>query len=233
MENVRKPRVVGYARVSTDDQTTALQLDALRAYRHETHGPCTEILQEVGVSGSMPARKRPVLGPLLDPDSPSCLQPGDTLVVWRLDRLGRSMLDLVNVVSDLQKKSKAHLVSIQEQMKTDTAVGTLMFHMIVTFAQFERDVIADRTRAGLAATRARGTKLGPKSKITPELLAELNDRAGKENHERLFAEIAAKHGVSLRTVYRAYAQIRAAQPTWPTTRYVLSRDLPKESTVVE
>ena len=144
---------IGYARVSTEDQDTRLQLDAL------TDAGCERIYQEV-VSGSN--RERPQLAKCLD-----ALRHGDTLTVWRLDRLGRSLKDLVGMVSDLEARGVA-FSSLNEAIDTGSAGGKLIFHVFAALAEFERSLIRERTRAGLAAARARGRKGGRPRKMSPD-----------------------------------------------------------------
>lgn len=127
---------IGYARVSTDDQNMSLQLDALAA------AGCEKVFQDE-ISGA--ATKRPGLDATL-----AALQPGDVLAVWRLDRLGRSTPHLT-VVNDLAQRGIG-FQSITEAMDTTTAGGELIFHVMAALAQFERRLIAERSRAGIAAT---------------------------------------------------------------------------------
>ncbi len=143
---------VGYARVSTETQDTALQIDALRAMG------CERIYQE-SISGSN--RERPELAKCLD-----VLRDGDTLTVWRLDRLGRSLKDLVSVVSDLEARG-VEFRSLNESIDTGSAGGKLIFHVFAALAEFERALVRERTRAGLAAARARGRKGGRPRKLSP------------------------------------------------------------------
>lgn len=133
--------LIGYARVSTIEQTPQAQVDALQA------AGCVRIFTE-HASGA--GRERPELAAALDH-----LNPGDTLVVWRLDRLGRSMRDLLDIVTTLGEQGK-NLMSLTEAIDTSTPTGRLVFHVAGAFSQFERDLIRDRTMAGLAAARARG-----------------------------------------------------------------------------
>lgn len=143
--------LVGYARVSTQDQNPDLQLDALKA------AGCEEIFHEK-VSGRNRAR----------PELEACLRilrKGDTLVVWRLDRLGRSLKDLVEIVHSLEAR-KVAFQSLTENIDTSSAGGRLVFHLFGALAEFEHNLIADRTRAGLAAARARGRKGGRRLKMT-------------------------------------------------------------------
>ncbi len=132
--------LIGYARVSTHDQTLALQQDALTA-----HG-CEKVFTDV-VSGTKAERKG------LD-EAMDFLRPGDTLVVWRLDRLGRSLGHLIDAIKLLDSRGIGFR-SLTEQIDTTTSGGKLIFHVFGALAEFERDLIRERTQAGLAAARAR------------------------------------------------------------------------------
>jgi DNA invertase Pin-like site-specific DNA recombinase len=147
--------LIGYARVSTTDQDLGLQLEALR------HAGCRDawIFRDI-VSGARTAR----------PGLEACLHalaPGDTLVVWRLDRLGRSMTHLVTVIEELLRRQVGFRSLCDGALDTTTASGELVFHIFSALAQFERRLIQERTRAGLAAARARGKKGGRKP-LRPE-----------------------------------------------------------------
>jgi DNA invertase Pin-like site-specific DNA recombinase len=133
--------LIGYARVSTVDQTLALQQDAL------TKAGCEKIFTDT-VSGSV--AERPGLAEALN-----FARSGDTLVVWRLDRLGRNLRHLIDTVNTLKKRD-VQFRSLQEQVDTSTSGGKLVFHLFGMLAEFERDLIRERTQAGLAAARARG-----------------------------------------------------------------------------
>src|SRR5438105_8535887 len=151
--------LVGYARVSTSEQTLDLQKDAL-----EQIG-CIKIYSDV-VSGAKAERKG--LQEALE-----YVREGDTLVVWRLDRLGRSLKHLIETITDLNNR-KIGFQSITEHIDTTTSGGKLIFHIFGALAEFERDIIKERTLAGLAAARARGRKGGrPKAKTldTPKKVA--------------------------------------------------------------
>ncbi|MDP1543079.1 MAG: recombinase family protein [Polycyclovorans sp.] len=143
--------LIGYARVSTADQRPELQLDALRA------AGCEQIFEE-HISGVV--RERPELTQCL-----RTLRSGDTLVVWRLDRLGRSLKDLVETITSLQDRGVVFR-SLTESIDTTTAGGKLIFHIFASLAEFERSIIRERTNAGLVAARARGRKGGRKPKMT-------------------------------------------------------------------
>jgi DNA invertase Pin-like site-specific DNA recombinase len=141
-------RIIGYARVSTAEQDLSLQLDAL----HQAGCAEEEIFLDVA-SGTYTTR----------PGLEACLQAltmGDTLVVWRLDRLGRSMLHLVTVIAELGRRQVGFRSLCDGALDTTTATGELVFHIFSALAQFERRLIQERTRAGLAAARARGKQGG-------------------------------------------------------------------------
>jgi DNA invertase Pin-like site-specific DNA recombinase len=137
--------LLGYARVSTADQQPALQVDALQA------AGCYRVFTET--AGGARA-DRPVLAQVLDQ-----LGPGDTLVVWKLDRLGRSLRHLVDTITGLADRGVGFR-SLQESIDTTTPGGRLVFHVFAALAEFERDLIRERTTAGLAAARARGRNGG-------------------------------------------------------------------------
>jgi DNA invertase Pin-like site-specific DNA recombinase len=142
--------IIGYARVSTTEQDTALQLDALQAV------DCERVYQE---SGSGASRARPELARCLD-----AIRAGDTLVVWRLDRLGRSLKDLVEIITELEEKGVGFR-SLTEAIDTTNPGGKLVFHIFAALSEFERSLIQERTKAGLAAARARGRKGGRPRKL--------------------------------------------------------------------
>jgi len=137
---------IGYARVSTEDQNLDLQRIAL-----ESDG-CDCIITDQGISGAR--SDRPGLKDVL-----AIARSGDTIVVWRLDRLGRSLSHLVQLIADLRSNG-IHLASLNEAIDTGTPTGMFVFHMIAALAEFERALISERTRAGMAAARVRGVKLG-------------------------------------------------------------------------
>ncbi len=143
--------LIGYARVSTDEQTLDLQLDALHKAGCDTDKTYTDKI-------SSRKADRPGLKQALDQ-----LRAGDTLVVWRLDRLGRSLQELINLVNTIHAKG-AGFKSLTESMDTTTSGGMLVFHFFGALAEFEREVIKERTIAGLQAARARG-RLGGRPKL--------------------------------------------------------------------
>lgn len=177
--------LIGYARVSTADQDPALQLDALE------EAGCARVFTDTA-SGALD--RRPELDRCLDH-----LRPGDVLVVWRLDRLGRSVRHLIDVVTDLQGRG-VEFRSLTEAIDTTTAGGRLVFHVFAGLAEFERSIITERTRAGLAAARARGRHGGRPPKLTETqvfMARKLYD--GKEHTVDQIAEIL---GCARSTVYR-------------------------------
>lgn len=181
-------RLIGYARVSTDDQTPALQLDALRA------AGADKVFQDAGASGA--SRDRPGLRRAM-----AALQAGDVLVVWRLDRLGRSLADLIDLVNTLKAKG-CGFRSLTEAIDTSTAGGELVFHLFGAMAQFERSLIIERTRAGLASAKQRGVKLGRKRLLTADQVNHARKLLASEERPD---KVAASLGVSRATLYRALA----------------------------
>jgi len=182
---------IGYARVSTLEQNPDLQRDALE------RAGCDKVIVDQ-VSGTVAAR------PGLDKIK-ELLRPGDTLVVWRLDRLGRSLQDLIRWAGYLEDNGVA-LQSLKETIDTATSTGKLTFHLFGALAEFERNLIRERTQAGLAAARARG-RLGGRPKA---LDADERQLAVQLYHEKKLtvAKICAMMGISKPTLY---TYVRAAQ----------------------
>jgi DNA invertase Pin-like site-specific DNA recombinase len=178
--------LVGYARVSRTDQDLALQLDALDQVG------CERVFTEKA-SGALDSR--PELERTLD-----FLRKGDTLVVWRLDRLGRSLKHLIEVVGQLEERGIAFR-SITEGMDTTTPGGKLVFHLFGALSEFERSIIRERTRAGLAAARARGRTGGRPRALSPEKIEVA--RSMYESKRFSLKTIAETVGVSRATIYRA------------------------------
>jgi DNA invertase Pin-like site-specific DNA recombinase len=180
---------VGYARVSTSDQHPEAQHDALTA------AGCTKIFTDAGVSGRLASR----------PQWDACLaylRPGDVLVVTKLDRLGRSLKNLLEVAATLDARG-IDLHVIDQSIDTTSPVGRLFFALVGAFAEFERDMIAERTRDGIAAARARGRHGGRPAKLTAQQAdaARTLYAAGGQT----VTEIAAALGVGRSTMYRALA----------------------------
>ncbi|WP_247351275.1 recombinase family protein [Ralstonia pseudosolanacearum] len=178
---------IGYARVSTDDQNLDLQLDAL----HKA-GVSSDCLYSDTASGKDAERKE--LAACL-----KALREGDTLVVWRLDRLGRSLPDLVQIVAELEQKGVS-FESLTEKIGTGSAAGKLVFHVFAALAEFERNLIRERTVAGLAAARARGRKGGRKPALTPQQVHEVKVLLCDPNIP--VTSIASRYGVSRTTIYK-------------------------------
>ncbi|WP_457572829.1 recombinase family protein [Desulfolithobacter sp.] len=185
---------IGYARVSTQDQNEQLQADALE------RAGCEKIYID-HASGSK--ADRPELAKALEQ-----LRPGDTLVVWRLDRLGRSLKHLIEVVEDLQEKSVA-FCSLTEGMDTSTPGGKMIFHIFGALGEFERDLIRERTNAGLQAARARGRVGGRKNKLTPAQVKTLLSMY--ESKQYTTRQIRETFGISQPTLYRYIREAKAEQ----------------------
>ena len=177
---------IGYARVSTDDQKLDLQKDAL------SKAGCVDVYEEK-VSGKS-ATDRPVLDYCL-----RALSAGDALVVWRLDRLGRSLPDLVRIVTELESKGIT-FESLTEKIETGSATGKLVFHVFAALAEFERNLIRERTQAGLAAARARGRKGGRKPALGEKQVREI--RLLLADPKTRVSDVAARYGVSRATLYK-------------------------------
>ena len=179
-----KNYIFGYARVSTEQQNLDRQLDALRKYG------CDVIYNEK-MTGTK--RDRPELAKMLDR-----MTEGDTVVIESLSRLGRSTKDLIELTELFQSKG-VHLVSLKESIDTSTSTGKLLFTLMSAIAQFERDVIADRTREGLKSARARG-RTGGRPKTDPDAVR----KAIKLYNTRQYSikEIEELTGVKKSTLYR-------------------------------
>jgi DNA invertase Pin-like site-specific DNA recombinase len=179
--------LIGYARVSTHDQNPELQLDALKAA-----GCKREHIYTDTISGA--SKQRPELDKLR-----SYIRSGDTLVVWRLDRLGRSLKDLIEWVEWMDENGIA-FKSITESIDTSTSGGKLIFSIFGAIAEFERNLIRERTKAGLAAARARG-RLGGRPKKLDAKKIELAKKL-YASKEHTIVEICEAVGVSKATLYK-------------------------------
>src|SRR3954462_5096781 len=189
--------LIGYARVSTDDQNLDLQRDAL------TKAECEQIYTD-RVSGTKD--KRPGLEEAL-----SHLRSGDTLVVWRLDRLSRSLRHLIDTFTGLQERGIG-FKSLQENIDTTTSGGKLVFHIFGALAEFEREIIRERTQAGLQAAWARGRTGGRPKALTPKQVDMLNRLAADPNNE--IDDICRTLGISRTTFYRyRYVTAHHKSPT--------------------
>ena len=174
---------IGYARVSTEDQLQDAQLDALNS------AGCERVYRE---SYSGKSKNRPELERMID-----ALREGDIVVVQRLDRLGRSLKDLIELLDGF-KQQGVQFISLNENIDTTTAVGELAFHMIGSIAQFERRLISERTKAGLDAARARGRKGGRRAKLSDADIKKA--KAMLTDPEMTKAEVAEHFGVSRPTL---------------------------------
>ncbi|WP_080431459.1 recombinase family protein [Burkholderia ubonensis] len=175
---------IGYARVSTEEQNLSLQMDSL------SHAGCELFFTDSGISGS--DFHRPGLDRAL-----ARLSSGDTLVVWRLDRLGRSLSKLVDLINHLSNR-KIDFQSLTESINTSTAGGVLVFHMMAALAEFEQRLISERTRAGIAAARARGGQIGRKPALSPEQ----RDQALTLLKSHSINHVASKFNIHPRTLKR-------------------------------
>jgi DNA invertase Pin-like site-specific DNA recombinase len=177
--------LIGYARVSTHEQNLRLQNDALRK------SGCKKTFTDKASSASEELNG---LHRALD-----SLRKGDTLVVWKLDRLGRSLSHLIALIDDLRFKGIGFR-SLQENINTKSGVGKLVFHIFASLAEFERDLIRERTMAGLAAARARGRKGGRPKTLNARQIAQA--KAMHSTKQIPIREICATLGVSKTTFYR-------------------------------
>ncbi|WP_322277037.1 recombinase family protein [Methylicorpusculum sp.] len=178
-------KIIGYARTSTDDQTTAMQLAALKK------AGCTKIFEDKGISGTV--RKRPALDACL-----AALEHGDTLIVWKLDRLGRSLRDLIDMLDDLRSQG-VRFQSITESIDTETPTGRAMWQLIGVLAELERSLITERTKAGVKEAQKRGVKFGRKPKLTPAQIKHARQQIDKGERVQ---DVAALLNVDRTTLYR-------------------------------
>jgi DNA invertase Pin-like site-specific DNA recombinase len=175
---------IGYARVSAQEQNLSLQLDALR------DAGCAVVYQEKIGGGK---KDRPELQKAL-----AQIRAGDIVVVWRLDRLARSLRDLVSLVNEIQGKG-AELQSLNDQIDTTTPQGKFTFHLFAALAEFERDIIRERTKAGLAAARARGRVGGRPKGLSKEaqhkaIIAEKLYRDGELTVKQICQQLSISRG---------------------------------------
>ena len=186
--------MIGYARVSTKDQNLDPQTDALKA------AGCEKIFDDIGKSGAK--MERPGINAAL-----SHLRGGDVLVVWKLDRLGRTIRGVIELVDGLRKRSVGFR-SLTEGFDTTIHSGRLLFHIIGALAEMEREIISERTHAGLAAARARGRKGGRKPKV--DTLRVLGAKAMLDSGKHSVSDVAAELKISRATLYRSLARAQAA-----------------------
>lgn len=177
--------MIGYARVSTEEQNLDLQLAALE------RAGCERIYQDLGISGA--STNRDGLNEAL-----AALNGGDILVVWKLDRLGRSLPHLIDTIASLADR-KVEFRSLTENIDTQSAGGRLIFHIMGALAEFERSLISERTRAGMTAARDRGQHLGRRPSLSRE---QAHHAAGLVASGQTVASVARLFGVTRQTVYR-------------------------------
>lgn len=184
-------RLLGYTRVSTAAQDAQLQLDALLSVEVQKRDVFVDV-----TSGSRTAAERPGMKKLLD-----YAESGDTVVVWRVDRLGRSLMDVLNTVNLLRGRG-VELRSIADGIDPATTAGRLMLNMLATLAEYERELITERVNAGIAAAKASGTRFGRPTvdvSVIADKLAIVNDARAKG---RTAEEAARLVGWSRATLYR-------------------------------
>lgn len=187
---------IGYARISTDEQSIDLQRDAL------ARAGCADLFMDEGISGT--ATKRPGLDAAL-----ARLGPGDVLTVWKLDRLGRSLPHLIETVRLVGEKG-AGFASLSENIDTTTAGGKLVFHMMGALAEFERSLIVERVNAGIAAAKRRGKHVGRPRKLSPEQVRHARETI--DSGQQTAASMAVLLGVDHVTLWRALRADKGLQP---------------------
>ncbi len=183
----------GYARISTRDQSLDMQIDALK------NAGCDRIYEEIAKGART---DRPVLNQLL-----KIIQPGDTLVIWKFDRLGRSLQHLVKIFNDLISRD-INIISIKDPVDTTTPQGRLMFNIFSSLAEFEKEIIQERTNAGLQAARARGKLGGRRRGLSQRAMEKTCAAESLYKEGKLSAiEISKKLEISKTTLYK-YLKIR-------------------------
>jgi DNA invertase Pin-like site-specific DNA recombinase len=185
---------IGYARVSTNDQHPEGQRERLEA------AGCTRIFTDEGQSGAKASR----------PEWDKCLErlePGDTLIAVKLDRIGRSVQNLIKLMNDLRER-EVDIVFLDQAIDTRTAAGRMVFHFLAAVAEFERELIVERTKDGLRATANRGRNGGRKHRLSPEQMATAEKlRADGHTIREIGVLLGNGKPVSRQTVYRALGMI--------------------------
>lgn len=179
---------LGYARVSTDDQNLAPQTDALRA------AGCTQVFSDQGVCGAQVDRDGLA-------EAMAALKPGDVLVVWKLDRLGRSLRFVIELIDRLESMG-CGFASLTEGFDTTTNTGRLVFHILAAIGEFERGLISERTRSGLEAARREGKKIGPRFLLDTDAIIEAHRLVTMD--ERPITDVARDLNVSYDTLRRSF-----------------------------
>lgn len=183
---------IGYIRVSDHEQTENLQIDALNAAH------CDVIYSDHGVSGSITERKGLS-------DVFSALKKGDTLIVWKIDRLGRSTIHLLMMLDELRKKG-IDFIAITQGIDTTTAIGRMVFGQLAVFAEFEREQIRERTKAGMQAAKKRGVHIGRPKKMTTRQIANAAKLIRSKTES--ISDIALKYNVTPKTLSRALKKLK-------------------------
>ncbi len=189
MENSR--RIIGYARVSTEDQHLDLQLNALKL------AGCSAIFEDHGVSAT--ARHRPGFEQAL-----SDLQAGDVLVVWKMDRAFRSLKNALDILEEFENRAIAFRC-LTENIDTTTAMGKCMYQIRHAFSELERNLIRERTKAGMEAARLRGVHIGRPRKLSHAQIIHMQNLL-QHQPDMTLEKIADQFGVSSRTIYRILSQ---------------------------
>ncbi len=184
-------RRIGYARVSTADQKLRMQLDALNAVN------CDSIFKDHGVSGAKSSR------PGLD-DMLAYIRPGDTVVVFKLDRLGRSVLHLADLLVKFRNED-IHFCSLAEGVNTTTPGGKLVYHLFSAFAEFQRDIIIENTREGMRAAKRRGSLIGRPHSLSADSVMEAHRLIAQSGARR--EDVARNLGVCRMTLDRAIKRL--------------------------
>ncbi|AZH84556.1 recombinase family protein [Plantibacter sp. PA-3-X8] len=194
-------RQIGYTRVSTAGQDAQLQLDALVDAGVQKRDVFADV-----TSGSRAAIERPGMVKLLE-----YAEAGDTVIVWRIDRLGRSLIDVLNTV-ELLRSREIQVRSLSDGIDPATSTGRLMLHMLATLAEYERELIVERVNAGIAAARESGTRFG-RPPVNPDIITEkLAIVAEARGRGRTAAEAAALVGWSRASLYRHQTNTTARTP---------------------
>ncbi|SCX83602.1 Site-specific DNA recombinase [Nitrosospira sp. Nl5] len=184
-------RTIGYARVSTEDQHLDLQINALKL------AGCSAIFEDQGISAT--AKRRPGFEQAL-----SSLQAGDVFVVWKMDRAFRSLKNALNILEEFENRA-IEFRCLTEDIDTTTAMGKCMYQIRHAFSELERNLIRERTKAGMEAARQRGAHLGRPKKLSHRQITQMQGLL--QCHPSMTpAQIAAQFGVSTRTIYRALSR---------------------------
>lgn len=185
---------IGYARVSTDDQNLALQYDAL------SEAGCARIFEDQGISAV--GKVRPGFQAALE-----ALAPGDVFVIWKMDRAFRSLRHALDILEQFEQRG-VEFLSLTDQLDTTTPMGKCMYQIRNAFAELERSLISERTKAGMAAARKRGSILGRPRKLTPQQVVVATHMLDADP-SLTFTALAKDLNVSARTLGRAVAAFRA------------------------